>query len=182
MFHNTRDCVAFWAIPDFYGGIVCHRFVMKRGSRAGFVLSSLWHRLRPEAFLLLNRLRFLLLPSVTNALERPAFWCVERLSGGPVPDVDCFSVIVGSVSVMPYCSSDMLVRFTAWGIYPDDEYDQFHTVRADCSLREHSVSLEHRSTLLLMFDVSGSNPGPESDSPKLRVVCTDLPVGCGRLL
>jgi hypothetical protein len=36
---------------------------------------------------------------------------------GPIPAADCSSFIVGRESVMPYCSSDMLMRFTAWRIY-----------------------------------------------------------------
>jgi hypothetical protein len=39
------------------------------------------------------------------------------LSVSPIPAADCSSFIVGSVNVMSYCSSDMLVRFTAWRIY-----------------------------------------------------------------
>lgn len=117
VFLKTRDCVAFWATPYFYSGTVCHKVGMKQGSRANFVLSSLYHKLRPQAFFLLNKLGFQLLPNATTALGRPAFWCVERLSVGPIPAADCSSFIVGSVSVMPYCSSDMLVRFTAGRIY-----------------------------------------------------------------
>jgi len=67
-------------------------------------------------------------------------------------------------------------------IYPYNEHDQFPAVRADCSLRELSASLEHRPTLLPKFGVCGSNPGPHPDSPKLRAVRTNLPVGCGRVL
>jgi len=86
---------------------------MKQGSRANFVLSSLYHKLRPQAFFLLNKLGFQLLPNAATALGRPAFWCMERLSVGPMSAADCSSFIAGSVNVMSYSVADILVRFTA---------------------------------------------------------------------
>jgi hypothetical protein len=85
---------------------------MKQGSQANFVLSILCYKLRRQASLLLNELGFVLLPYATAALGRAASWCVERLCGGSILAVDYSFIIVGNVSVMSYCSSDMLVQFT----------------------------------------------------------------------
>lgn len=61
---------------------------------------------------------------------------------------DCLWLDTGCwlrVSVMSYCSLDMLVRFTAWRIYSDEEHYQFPAVRTDCrSLKAHNASLKHR--------------------------------------
>jgi hypothetical protein len=64
---------------------------MKQGSRSNFVLSSLYHTLRPQAFFLLNKLGYQLLPNATNCFWKASILvCGESVLG---PDTGCWLLL-----------------------------------------------------------------------------------------